>query len=54
MFDEPTGNFDIDTEAFIKNVIETEFKDLTIMTLSNRIMSIAEYDRVVILNDGII
>ena len=54
LFDEPTGNFDIDTESFIKNIIENEFWELTIITLSHRIMSIAEYDRVVILKNGVV
>ncbi|KRX02736.1 P-loop containing nucleoside triphosphate hydrolase [Pseudocohnilembus persalinus] len=52
LFDEPSANFDIDTEQFLKTKINQSFKGVTIITIAHRLLTIADYDKVIILGKG--
>lgn len=54
LFDEPSANFDIDTEQFLKQKIREEFWKYTIITIAHRLITIADYDRVFILDNGVV
>ncbi|KII63397.1 ABC transporter C family member 5 [Thelohanellus kitauei] len=52
IFDEATSNVDLKTDAIIQNIIFTEFNDCTVLTVSHRIRSIINYDKVLVMENG--
>ncbi|CAO3629947.1 unnamed protein product [Cunninghamella echinulata] len=52
VLDEATSSVDFDTDRRIQNTIRSEFSDSTILTIAHRINTIADYDRVIVLDQG--
>ncbi len=52
IFDEATGKVDKKTAEQIQNVIHGVFKDCTVITISHRIVTIQECDRIMVLDQG--
>ena len=52
VLDEATSNIDMKTEAFIQRVIKEKFGDTTIITIAHRLNTIADYDKVIVMNEG--
>ncbi len=52
--DEATANVDLETDEFIQNQIKHSFVDCTVITIAHRIQTIADYDRVIVLDKGLI
>jgi len=52
ILDEATANIDLVTEQKIQEVISTEFKDCTVITIAHRLQTIIDNDRVMVLGDG--
>lgn len=52
MLDEATSNVDMKTDSFIQNVIATEFKNTTLITIAHRLATVADYDRIVVMQEG--
>ncbi|KAF7458126.1 multidrug resistance-associated protein 1-like [Cryptosporidium felis] len=52
LLDEATSFVDIQTDALIQQTIKTEFFGCTILTIAHRIKTIADYDRVLVLDYG--
>ena len=50
--DEATSNIDIETERHIQKLIETEFKESTVITVAHRLNTIINSDRVLVLEFG--
>lgn len=52
IFDEATGKVDKKTAERIQNVIHDVFKDCTVITISHRMATIQECDRIMVLDQG--
>lgn len=50
--DEATSNVDMQTDHFIQSCIKTKFKDTTVITIAHRLNTIADYDKVIVMDRG--
>ncbi|KZV74003.1 ABC transporter [Peniophora sp. CONT] len=54
ILDEATASVDYETDRKIQETIATEFKDRTILTIAHRLRTIISYDRICVMDQGII
>ena len=54
LLDEATANIDIQTEQKLQKVIQTHFKDSTILMIAHRLNTIMFCDNVLVLDEGAI
>ena len=52
VLDEATANIDVVTEQRIQELIKTEFKESTVITIAHRINTIIQSDKVMVLSFG--
>jgi ABC-type multidrug transport system fused ATPase/permease subunit len=52
ILDEATSNVDHDTDRKIQETIRSEFKHAAILCVAHRLRSIADYDRILVLDEG--
>ena len=52
IMDEATASVDMEADSRIQELIRTEFKDTTVLTIAHRLATISEYDRIMVLDDG--
>ncbi|CAD8116773.1 unnamed protein product [Paramecium sonneborni] len=54
VLDEATANLDLKTDDFIQETLKKQLKDCTIITIAHRLNTIADYDKVMVIHDGIV
>ena len=52
ILDEATANVDMVTDHFIQNYIKNKFKNTTVITIAHRLNTIADYDRLIVMDKG--
>jgi len=54
VLDEATAAVDLETDNLIQTTIRSEFDGCTIITIAHRLNTVLDYDRVLVLKDGVI
>ena len=52
IFDDSTSALDLKTEADLYKALNTELSDMTIITIAQRVASVRNADKIIVLNDG--
>jgi len=54
LMDEATSSVDHETDQMIQDTVRSEFVDATILTIAHRLWTIADYDQVVVMDQGLV
>lgn len=54
LLDEASSSLDVTTDALLQTTIRTALRGCTIITIAHRLSTIADYDRVLVLSDGLV
>jgi ABC-type multidrug transport system fused ATPase/permease subunit len=54
VLDEATSAVDMHTDALIQRSIREEFTDSTLLVIAHRLSTIADFDRILVLSDGMV
>nr|XP_022903100.1 multidrug resistance-associated protein 7 [Onthophagus taurus] len=52
--DEATANIDQTTDRQIQNTLRTAFRKSTVITIAHRVQTVIDYDRVLVMKDGVV
>ena len=54
VLDEATSNVDNATDRFIQAVLREKFKHETVITIAHRLLTIADYDKIIVMEKGLV
>ena len=52
LMDEATASIDVNTEESIQKLINSEFRDATVLTVAHRLNTIIDSDKIMVMSDG--
>ena len=52
ILDEATSSVDMKTDDFIQSIIREKFKKTTVITIAHRLNTIADYDKILVIEKG--
>ncbi|KAI0564144.1 ABC transporter [Gracilaria domingensis] len=52
ILDEASSSVDMETDRLIQETIRTHLKDATILTIAHRLFTLADYDKILVMEDG--
>jgi len=52
VMDEATSSVDLETDAFIQNMLRTRFHETTLLTVAHRLNTIMDYDKILVMDGG--
>lgn len=50
--DEATANIDQKTDSVIQSLIKEKLKQTTVVTIAHRLITICQYDKIIVLDSG--
>ncbi|KAI1268251.1 ABC transporter [Xylariaceae sp. FL1019] len=54
VLDEAMSSVDTETEAIMQNIIDTEFKDCTVISVMHKLQHVTRYDKVALMENGVL
>ena len=54
LMDEATANIDIKMDHLLQRLIHKELKDVTILSIAHRLETVADFDKIAVLDDGFV
>ena len=52
ILDQATANIDLKTEEKIQKFMKTELKEKTVISIAHRLLSVIDFDKIIVMEDG--